>query len=120
MRWKTAKPSILLKRAMKGELDLMGPATAVASELLQIPDFGNGSDQLFTAEKKSIADFKKAVLLVAGAAVQKLMMELGKEQEVLMAIADKESAFAPTVKASTSSAVTRKGPIGANVARDFI
>jgi alkylation response protein AidB-like acyl-CoA dehydrogenase len=69
---------MMLKRAMKGELDLMGPATAVASELLQ----------LFTAEKKSISDFKKAVLLVAGAAVQKLMMELGKEQEVLMSIAD--------------------------------
>lgn len=79
---------MMLKRAMKGELDLMGPATAVAAELLQIPDFGNGSDQLFSAEKKSIADFKKAVLLVAGAAVQKLMMELGKEQEVLMSIAD--------------------------------
>ncbi|MFM2206315.1 MAG: hypothetical protein RL213_290 [Bacteroidota bacterium] len=79
---------MMLKRAMKGELDLMGPATAVAAELLQIPDFGNGSDELFTAEKKAIAGFKKAVLLVAGAAVQKLMMELGKEQEVLMSIAD--------------------------------
>jgi len=79
---------MMLKRAMKGELDLMGPATAVANELLQIPDFGNGTEQLFSAEKKIIANFKKAVLLVAGAAVQKLMMELAKEQEVLMNIAD--------------------------------
>lgn len=79
---------MMLKRAMKGELDLMGPATAVANELLQIPDFGNGTDQLFDAEKRAVASFKKAVLLVAGAAVQKLMMELAKEQEVLMCIAD--------------------------------
>ncbi len=79
---------MMLKRAMKGELDLLGPATAVANELLQIPQFGNGSGELFEEEKKYIASFKKAVLLVAGAAVQKLMMELAKEQEVLMNIAD--------------------------------
>ncbi len=79
---------MMLKRAMKGELDLIGPATAVAGELLQIPEFGNGSDELFAEEKKYIASFKKAILLVAGAAVQKLMMELAKEQEVLMNIAD--------------------------------
>ncbi|MBL0102897.1 MAG: acyl-CoA dehydrogenase family protein [Bacteroidetes bacterium] len=79
---------MMLKRAMKGELDLMGPATAVASELMKIPEFGNGSDALFDAEKKYIANFKKAVLMVAGSAVQKLMMELAKEQEILMNIAD--------------------------------
>ena len=79
---------MMLKRAMKGELDLMGPATAVANELVQIPEMGNGADKLFDAEKKIVANFKKAVLLVAGAAVQKLMMELAKEQEVLMNIAD--------------------------------
>ena len=79
---------MMLKRAMKGELDLLGPATAVANELLQIPDFSNGDDSLFTAEKKYITNFKKAVLLVAGAAVQKLMIQLAKEQEVLMNIAD--------------------------------
>lgn len=79
---------MMLKKAMKGDLDLMGPATAVANELMQIPDMGNGSDELFAAEKKTIANFKKAVLMVAGSAVQKLMMELAKEQEVLMNIAD--------------------------------
>jgi len=79
---------MMLKKAMKGDLDLMGPATAVANELLQIPDMSNGSDELFAAEKKTIANFKKAVLMVAGSAVQKLMMELAKEQEVLMNIAD--------------------------------
>ena len=79
---------MLLKRAMKGELDLMGPATAVSKELMSIPDFGESGEGFFAEEKKYIANFKKAVLLVAGAAVQKLMMELSKEQEILMNIAD--------------------------------
>ncbi len=79
---------MLLKRALKGELDLMGPAQAVASELLAIPDFGESDDAPFAYEKQIIANLKKAGLLVAGAAVQKLMMSLQKEQEVLMNIAD--------------------------------
>ncbi|MCI0920379.1 acyl-CoA dehydrogenase family protein [Sphingobacterium rhinopitheci] len=79
---------MLLKRAMKGEIDLMGPAQAVAGELLSIPDFGDEDDAPFAAEKKIIANLKKAGLLIAGAAVQKLMMTLAKEQEILMNIAD--------------------------------
>ena len=80
---------MMLKRAMKGELDLMGPAQKVAGELMSIPDFGSGDEKtLFSKEKKYIANFKKAVLMVAGAAVQKLMQNLGKEQEVLMNLAD--------------------------------
>lgn len=79
---------MMLKRAMKGELDLMGPAQKVAGELMSIPDFGAEDDALFAKEKKYIANFKKAILMVAGAAAQKLMMELAKEQEVLMNIAD--------------------------------
>ncbi|GAA4145497.1 acyl-CoA dehydrogenase family protein [Sphingobacterium kyonggiense] len=79
---------MLLKRAMKGELDLMGPAQAVASELMSIPDFGEEDDTPFAAEKKIIANLKKAGLMIAGAAVQKLMMSLSKEQEILMNIAD--------------------------------
>jgi len=79
---------MMLKRAMKGELDLMGPATAVAEELMGIPDFGEMDDAPFAAEKRAIAGFKKAVLMVAGSAVQKLMMSLAKEQEILMNIAD--------------------------------
>lgn len=79
---------MMLKRAMKGELDLMGPATKVASELMSIPDFGATEETLFSKEKKYISNFKKAALMVAGGAAQKLMMELAKEQEVLMNIAD--------------------------------
>jgi alkylation response protein AidB-like acyl-CoA dehydrogenase len=82
---------MMLKRAMKGELDLMTPATAVASELMSIPDFGEEDTTLFAAEKKIIQNLKKATLMVAGAAVQKLMMSLSKEQEILMNIADMAS-----------------------------
>ena len=79
---------MMLKRAMKGKLDLMGPATAVSKELMSIPDFGSEDDSLFAAEKKAVINMKKSILMVAGAAVQKLMMKLSDEQEILMNIAD--------------------------------
>lgn len=79
---------MILKRAMKGELDLMGPAMAVQKELMAIPEFGNGENKLFDEENKAIANMKKAILMVAGTAVQKYMMTLAKEQEILMRIAD--------------------------------
>lgn len=80
---------MLLKRAMKGQLDLMGPAQAVVKELTSIPDFGNSEEEtLFSKEHKYIKGFKKAILMCAGAAVQKLMAQLSKEQEVIMFLAD--------------------------------
>ena len=79
---------MVLKRAMKGQLDLMGPAMNVQKELMSIPDFGNENDAPFAKEHQAIDNFKKCILMVAGAAVQKLMMTLSKEQEILMNIAD--------------------------------
>ena len=79
---------MILKRAMKGRLDIMGPAMAVSKELMSIPEFGSGTDEQFMEQKKLIASFKKALLLTAGAAVQKLMMKLESEQEILMNVAD--------------------------------
>jgi alkylation response protein AidB-like acyl-CoA dehydrogenase len=80
---------MMLKRAMKGELDLMGPAMAVAKEIMSIPDFNTEEEEgLFVAEKKVLKNLKKAALMVAGAAVQKFMMTLSNEQEILMNIAD--------------------------------
>jgi alkylation response protein AidB-like acyl-CoA dehydrogenase len=79
---------MVLKRAMKGQLDLMGPAMNVQKELMSIPDFGNDNDAPFAKEHQAIDNFKKCILMVAGAAVQKLMMTLSKEQEILMNIAD--------------------------------
>ena len=76
-----------LKRAMKGRLDLMGPAMNVTKELMSIPDFGN-DDAPFAKERKLVQNFKKAILMISGAAVQKLMMKIDSEQEILMNIAD--------------------------------
>ena len=80
---------MLLKRAMKGELNLMGPAMAVAKEIMAIPDFSIEEEEgLFVAEKKVLRNLKKAALMVAGAAVQKFTTSLSGEQEILMNIAD--------------------------------
>lgn len=79
---------MMLKRAMKGELDLMKPAQAVAAELLSIPVAEESDDSVFSTEKKYLRQLKKATLLVAGAAVQKFMTTLSKEEEILMNIAD--------------------------------
>jgi len=79
---------MILKRAMKGELDLMGPAMKVAGELMSIPEFGEEPTGVLGEEEKAIEGFKKIILMVAGSAVQKLMQTLAKEQEVLMGIAD--------------------------------
>jgi alkylation response protein AidB-like acyl-CoA dehydrogenase len=76
-----------LKRAFKGRINIMGPAMAVQKELMSIPDFGT-DDAPFAAEQKVIANFKKAILMCAGAAAQKLMMQLEHEQEILMNLAD--------------------------------
>ncbi|MBF8965347.1 acyl-CoA dehydrogenase family protein [Pontibacter sp. FD36] len=79
---------MILKKAMNGELDLMGPAQNVQNELMAIPDFGAEEEGLFAAEHKAIRNLKKAILMVAGTAVQKYMNSLAKEQEILMNIAD--------------------------------
>lgn len=80
---------MLLKRAMKGQLDLMTPAMAVQKELMAIPDFGASDDEApFAKEKKVVQNLKKAGLMIAGAAVQKYMAKLSEEQELLMNLAD--------------------------------
>ncbi len=77
-----------LKRAMQGRLNIMGAAMKVQQELMSIPDFNEDEGLPFALEKKLVNNFKKTVLLTAGAAAQKLMMKLETEQEVLMNIAD--------------------------------
>ena len=80
---------MVLKRAMKGEIDLMGPAVAVHKELTGIPDLSTpDNSQLFAAEKRVLNNLKKAGLMVAGAAAQKFMEKLSHEQELLMNLAD--------------------------------
>ena len=80
---------MLIKRAMKGQIDLLTPAMAIQKELMSIPYFGMpDTEDIFYHEKKAIVNAKKGLLMVAGAAVQKLMMNLEKEQEILMNAAD--------------------------------
>ncbi|MBM3178085.1 MAG: acyl-CoA dehydrogenase family protein [Bacteroidetes bacterium] len=80
---------MLLKRAMKGTIDLMTPTMAVQKELMSIPDFGDaGEEGIFVKEKKVLLNLKKAGLMVAGAAIQKFMMKLSEEQEIIMNLAD--------------------------------
>jgi len=76
-----------LKRAMKNRINLMGPAMSVQKELMGIPEFGE-NDAPFATEQTAVNNFKKAILMCAGAAVQKLMMKIEGEQEVLMYLAD--------------------------------
>ncbi len=78
----------LLKRGMKGELDLLTPAKAVASELMGIPDFGSTTADYYEEKHKLIVNFKKAILMVAGAAIQKFTTSLQNEQEIMMNVAD--------------------------------
>lgn len=78
----------LLKRGMKGEIDLLTPAKAVAGELMAIPDFGNPTSDYFEEKHKVIQNFKKAILMVAGAAIQKFTDKFQNEQEILMNISD--------------------------------
>jgi len=80
---------MLMKRAMKGTIDLMTPAMAAQKELVAIPDFGaSDNTALFAKEKKVISNLKKAGLIISGAAVQKFMAKFADEQEILMNLAD--------------------------------
>jgi alkylation response protein AidB-like acyl-CoA dehydrogenase len=80
---------MLVKKAMKGHVDLLGPATAVGSELLGIPSFDTPDySELFSEEKEMIAKLKKVFLMVAGAAVQKFGTEIEQEQQLLLAASD--------------------------------
>ena len=80
---------MLIKKAMKGHVDLLGPATKVGEELFGIPSFDTPDySELFAEEKEMIVKLKKAFLMVAGTAVQKFGPDLDSHQQLLMASAD--------------------------------
>ena len=80
---------MLLKKAMRGDIDMMTPAMSVQKELMSIPDFGSSDEEsLFGAEKKALVNAKKAILMIAGFAVQKFMKRLSNEQEIIMSMTD--------------------------------
>ena len=80
---------MLIKKAMKGHVDLLGPAFQVQEELMGIPSFDVPDySELFAEEKEMIGKIKKAFLMVAGGAVQKYGPDLEGHQQLLMAAAD--------------------------------
>jgi alkylation response protein AidB-like acyl-CoA dehydrogenase len=108
---------MLVKRSLKGRIDFMGAALAVQKELVSIPEFSGESDELLAAELKAIQNAKKAILVIAGAAVQKLMENLKDEQEIIMNVTDMmievfacESAYLRTMKLSNSKSEAELQP----------
>ena len=80
---------MLLKKAMKGSIDLLTPATEVGKSLMQIPSFETPDySELLSEEKEMIGKLKKAFLMVAGKAVQTFGMELDKHQQLILAAAE--------------------------------
>ncbi|MBS9463793.1 acyl-CoA dehydrogenase family protein [Flagellimonas sp. 389] len=80
---------MLVKKAMKGHVDLLGPATAVGEELMGIPSFDTPDfSELFAEEKDLIVRLKKVFLMVAGSAVQKFGPQLEEHQQLLMSASD--------------------------------
>ncbi|WP_288460956.1 acyl-CoA dehydrogenase family protein [uncultured Chryseobacterium sp.] len=76
---------MLIKKAMKGELDLLSPAMAISKELMGIPSFEVPDYSAFMSEEKAIiANLKKVFLMVSGAALQKYMMDIEKQQHLLL------------------------------------
>ncbi|NND16297.1 MAG: acyl-CoA dehydrogenase [Eudoraea sp.] len=80
---------MLVKKAMRGHVDLLGPATKVGEELMGVPSFeAPDFSELFAEEKDLLARLKKVFLMIAGAGVQKYGTELEKHQQVLLAVSD--------------------------------
>jgi alkylation response protein AidB-like acyl-CoA dehydrogenase len=80
---------MLVKKAMKGHVDLLGPATKVGEELMGIPSFDKPDySELFAEEKEMLKKLKKVFLMVAGSAVQKFGPQLEDHQQLLLAASD--------------------------------
>jgi alkylation response protein AidB-like acyl-CoA dehydrogenase len=79
---------MLTKRAMKNRLPVLVAAQKVANELLTLKPKVDVDDGKLTLQKEMVEMSKKIALLVAGAAVQKYMMKLAEEQEILGLISD--------------------------------
>ncbi len=80
---------MVLRKAMKGEIDIMTPAMAVGKELISVPSFSNPDASVaFAKEKEVIKNMKKAFLMIGGKAVQMLADRIEEEQEIMLNLAD--------------------------------
>ena len=78
-----------LKKALKGEIDLMTPATTIGQELMSGSiEKVTASDVLFGQEKQLIKNMKKVFMMIVGSAVQKFGPNLDAEQQILLAVSD--------------------------------
>lgn len=99
---------MLVKRSLRGRLNLMGPALAIQKELMSIPTALDAKEGLLASELEAIKRAKKAILMIAGSAVQKFMQKLADEQEIIFNITNMlievftaESAILRTIKLSS-------------------
>lgn len=102
----------LLKKAMKGQIDLLSSAKAIQKEIMALPSFSNNDDKEFLGrEKAMVRNMKKAFLLVSGATVKELMLKLEDEQEILINLADMliDIYMAESVVLRTEKMVKAKG-----------
>ena len=80
---------MLLKRALKGEVNIYEPAMEVAKELTAVPSFESiDSTRLFAKEKDLLRKLKNVFLMVAGKAAQTFQDKIEEEQEIMMNLAD--------------------------------
>ena len=82
-------PGTLIRRAMKGRLDLLGPARRAQEALLapSLPPEATGAGPL-AEEARLVQGLRTLTLLLAGAAVQRYGATLEEEQETLAGLAD--------------------------------
>ncbi len=116
---------MLLKKALKGKIDLMSPAMAIQKELTSMPSMAKAEGK-YGRELEMVKNMKKMFLMVAGATVQKFMTELEHEQEILMSMADvmgdiyvSESALYRAIKISETQG-EEKGAIYMDMARIYM
>jgi hypothetical protein len=110
---------MLLKRAMKGQLPLLSASQKLQDDLLGFPSMDEEEETIFSREEKAVKSMKKVALMTAGLAVQKYMMQLEEQQEILTHISN----IVMEVYAAESALLrTRKLMLnqGEEEARDYI
>ncbi len=119
-------PGMLMKRAVKGQLPLLGAAQKLLAELLEPAPLQEESGALLEAERRAVAAAKKISLLILGAAAQKYGADLANEQEVLMCASNivmdtytMESALLRALKKTAAEGADRTA-LALDITRTFV
>jgi alkylation response protein AidB-like acyl-CoA dehydrogenase len=116
-------PGLLMKRAIKGDLPLIPAAKALRDEIMGPPPFGDADEAPFAAERQAVTALRKAVLLVAGTAMERFGQKLQDEQEVLLWLADlviETFASDSAVERAAAAAGRPDAPAHADAARVYV